>query len=282
MNHIEEIKALYNNFQKEYTNFEKIDTAYLFTNENIKDYIQDLSSKRVLSIASSGDHYITCLLNGATDVDLFDINYLSKLIIVLKKTAIEYLDYEEFLRFLGITDKEQIFSYDIFKKFYKYLDEESYSYWKKIYEIANNNGHQIYDSNLIVRHNINLSTDTIPYLNEKSYLKLKNILSKTPNTNFICIDINNLEKNLNNKYDVIFLSNINMYQKNTNYIKTVKHLANCLNQNGQIYFAYIYNYGNSNYSLFYDNLLKSQKYESKILISGERKAKDKVYILNKK
>ena len=84
-NKLENIKKLYQQESQEYNGFQSFDTAYLFTNENIADYIKDVKNKKILSIASSGDHYLCCLLNGATNIDLFDINYFSKIIIKVKR-----------------------------------------------------------------------------------------------------------------------------------------------------------------------------------------------------
>jgi hypothetical protein len=50
--------------------------VYAFSNENIAAYadVYDFNDKRVLSVLGSGDHYFTSVLNGAKDVDVYDIN----------------------------------------------------------------------------------------------------------------------------------------------------------------------------------------------------------------
>ena len=53
---------------------------YLFTNENIKGFLDKISFKngKVLTICSSGDQAFNLILNGANSVDLFDINIFTK------------------------------------------------------------------------------------------------------------------------------------------------------------------------------------------------------------
>ena len=77
----------------------------------------------------------------------------------------------------------------------------------------------------------------------------------------------------------MFLSNISMYQKPTYFIKKIKKLSKHMNSLGKIYFAYIYNYQDSDYSAFYNQLLKSSKYESQIVKDSKRI--DKIYIYKK-
>ncbi len=280
-NKLENIKKLYQQESQEYNGFQSFDTAYLFTNENIADYIKDVKNKKILSIASSGDHYLCCLLNGATNIDLFDINYFSKIIIKLKRAIIENLDYKVFLDFFGIESKKKIFDYEIFTKIIPYLDEETYMYWKYIYETACFEGQHIYDSKLIIPYNYDSESliNAIPYLKEEEYIKLQQILYTIPKINFIHTDINEIDNRLTESYDIMFLSNISMYQKPTYFIKKIKKLSKHMNSLGKIYFAYIYNYQDSDYSAFYNQLLKSSKYESQIVKDSKRI--DKIYIYKK-
>lgn len=129
--------------------FNKMDTCYLFTNENMNGYMENLENKEILAVAGSGDFYFNALLYGATSIDLFDVNYLSKFPISLKKNCIEQFDYEMFLQFLGLSDKKYMLSYMDFKKICCNFDEESYTFWNKLYDLVLQNGYAIYDSNLI-------------------------------------------------------------------------------------------------------------------------------------
>ena len=73
--------------------------VFLFTNENIADYLKKLgnvSGKDVLTVAASGDHAFESFLCGAKNVDTFDINYLQKHVMELKTKMIQKLEYPEF------------------------------------------------------------------------------------------------------------------------------------------------------------------------------------------
>lgn len=283
MNILEQSKNIYYGQASQSNRFESIDTAYLFTNEIITGYMPALEGQNVLAVGSCGDHYFNAKLNGATNVDLFDINYLSKFIIYLKKAGFEYLDYDTFCIFFGLYNIHNIFDYDIFNKFSKYLDDESFIYWKHIYELAKNKGYSIYESELISKfhHQPEEIMTSNRYFNESEFLRLKKLLSDTKEISFIHTDINDLPNLLKDKYDSMFLSNISTYQNNTRFVKLLKRLAKYLHDNGEIYFAYIYS-GVSDKASFYDKLLRSSHYRKEIVHSDLDTCQNhKVYIYKK-
>ena len=59
------IKKLFQNELEQNQFFNPYNSSYLFTTENISGYMPDLSGKRILTVCSSGDHYLNALLNGA-------------------------------------------------------------------------------------------------------------------------------------------------------------------------------------------------------------------------
>ena len=65
---------------------EKYYKVYDFTNENVAclDQLYDFKDAKVLSVVGSGDQYFASILNGAKQVDLFDINPTSYLYFLLK------------------------------------------------------------------------------------------------------------------------------------------------------------------------------------------------------
>lgn len=279
MKYFEELQTIYQEKSIRIERFETIDTAYLFTTEDIKGYMPDLRGKKVLSVASSGDHYFNSLLQGAEKVDLFDINYFPKCIISTKKCGLEHLDYDTFCTFFGLYDIYKIFDYTIYEKLLKYLDEESITYWDFIYTLSKKSGYSIYKSDLIYSfYDIKESIfDTNCYLRKENYLELKKILSNISGITFYHTDIKNLPFLLKEEYDVMFFSNINAYQKSTTYLKTIKKLQKFLKSGGAMYFAYIYNYKTSSQGMFFDTLLKNPQYSSTFSSNG----KDKIYIHSK-
>ena len=66
--------------------FSQFSLAYIATNENIRYEIglTETNKKSILTIAGSGDQPIFYSLNGAKDIDTFDISFCSKVIMDIK------------------------------------------------------------------------------------------------------------------------------------------------------------------------------------------------------
>ena len=84
--------------QKRITNvfepFSKYSKGYLWTNENIKEYINKKyisEYNSALSVTGSGDHLFNLILNNVLNIDTFDTNTLTEYnVLGLKKALIEY------------------------------------------------------------------------------------------------------------------------------------------------------------------------------------------------
>lgn len=94
--------------------------ANMIINNSIKNI------NTVLSIASGGDNSFACLLLNPSKVVCIDSNLSQVFIVTLKKTAVKYLSYEEYLTFIGINDGNSLLLYERIKK---YLNEEVMSYF---------------------------------------------------------------------------------------------------------------------------------------------------------
>lgn len=84
--------------------------------------------KAILSIASAGDNSFACLLLNPEKVVSIDTNITQVYLAELKKTAIKYLSYDEFLIFLGIKNGESIEQY---KKIATVLKQEVKDYFER-------------------------------------------------------------------------------------------------------------------------------------------------------
>ncbi len=87
--------------------------------------------KTILSIASAGDNSFACLLLNSEKVVAIDTNITQIYLVELKKTAIKYLSYEEFLIFLGINEGNSIDQYNklstyLIKEVKDYFDQHRY------------------------------------------------------------------------------------------------------------------------------------------------------------
>lgn len=217
--------------------FSRYDKIYPFTTENLTDSYKDLKDKTVLTVAGSGDQVLNAFNEGASQVDVFDINRLTIYYLRLKKCAIEHLTYEEFKLFFSYKSKE------LYEKIREYLGTETRQYWDYVYThfILNPRQSLIYTYLFYPPVEWTKYKNRNNYMNVESYYKLQELLpSKT--INFINTEVTDLHNKLKQKYDRIFLSNINQYLEAEGLEQVIHNLSNYLTEDGIIYFAYIYSY----------------------------------------
>lgn len=210
--------------------------SYLFTTENLQDSFTTKGLSKVLTIGSSGDHLFNAVLQGAKEIDCFDVNIFSKYIIELKTTAISNLSYDDFIK-LFFEDNKEI--YTQIRQFLsitcRYIVDLIFSPQKK--RIVK----EQYISKKQTLYNCN-------YLNsEEQYNRLKQSLSDVK-VNNIVTDIQLLHNNLNKQYDLIHLSNVSDYAHlmfKEDYLqqfneRVVKPLLPCLTDDGRMICGYVY------------------------------------------
>ncbi|MEG2250561.1 MAG: DUF3419 family protein [Bacilli bacterium] len=232
--------------------------VYLFTTENIKGYLDliDIKDKSVLTPTASGDHAFEAVLRGAKSVDMFDINLYARHLVCLKIAALKSLSRDEFLDFFLIRNKDnqnkKVFSKGIYEnKLRKNLDSYSRNFWDMAYSLTKRG--TILRSTGLFYNNINdkkTQTRINSYLENDNYKYLKDNIDKLLDINFYNSNILNLPKRLENKYDLILLSNIQAYVNfNSNdklenikkYREFVKNdMGKFLNENGKIVKEYYY------------------------------------------
>lgn len=206
--------------------FQTYSPFFLFGTENQKEIseIIDFNGKNVLTIASSGDQYLSSVYYGANEVDIFDINKLTYYVTYLKIVSIMCLGYEEFLNFFipfwGDCVISSFWEFNTFKKLIPYLPVDVAFFWKNILlEIRK-------DSKIIFNfiNNIYLQSTSIQngmpfYSSEEEYYKLQKILKNRKFPKFIQMDLLELNNFFDVTYDVIYLSNIieSVISKKTNF-----------------------------------------------------------------
>ena len=128
-NSIEQAINLIEKKQYGYYNLVNYCPIYLFTTENIKGITNslDVTNKNILTVSSSGDHILNMLLNGATNIESYDINYLCTDIVdaygelnfdLIKETHGNLLDLiTDVIKNLDLTD-------DVFDKGYSFMGKE--------------------------------------------------------------------------------------------------------------------------------------------------------------
>lgn len=240
------------------THYFEYDGIYIAPTSNTKQMMKLYKDcKKVLTVGSTGAIGYEALLNGATEVDLFDINNLQRLYFMYQKTAITILKYEEFIKHFTLTNQtfplyksmtKNLLSNELFDKLYPYLDKEVKEVFGALYDFY-------YSQDLILsalfRFEHTLATDylkrTISYYNKEQYYQLQKILreEKAKITYQPCSLID-VPKIFQEKYDLIALDNILQYYETIPELNTIskinmfikEQLANVLNENGLIHVMY--------------------------------------------
>ena len=241
--------------------------VFLFSNENVAGYLDKmnkLTGKKVLAVAGSGDHAFECLLRGAKQVDVFDVNYLQKHIVELKAKMIKHLPYSEFMRFFF--SKSHFFDRDIIKPIW-----HKFSYGLRVFL----NKYYKSETESLFRYrtaqSIFYSTDKISYLkNEEEYKRLGRLMPDK--INFKRTDIKGITTKFETVYDTILLSNISEYMFDeindttekvlTFYDKVLCPIADKnLNENGgQICFGYTWRADYVGYAKMIKAIQRQMKY----------------------
>lgn len=243
---------------------------YLFTNENIADITNklNLKNKKILTVCSSSDQIFNFLLEDPTSIETFDINILTKYLFHLKRAAIITLSYEEFLKFFF---PRKFFNQNLLKKeTYQKISNnitnpEAKLFWDTIFfKIDSKN---LYYSNLFIHENSNRETiiKCNKYLNnEQNYNKLAEKLLAFDNIKFYNLNLFNLNHDIKEKFNFIYLSNIFDKLQTSNkkeYLTKIKeiilNLSNILKEKGQIAVCYLYCYKDDYWGTIKNNNLQS-------------------------
>lgn len=267
---------------------ERFNSIYLFTTENIAGYMNDLDlhNKKVITVTGSGDHVINAVLKGARKITTFDVNPLTKYYLDLKLAAIKDLSLDEFKELLLYENKNS-FAYEVIKKLD--MNKESKKFWLDSLERFNQSGlllrksalfnTKYFDASRKIKENL--------YLNEENYTIVKDNL-KDVDIEFIEKNIKDLE--LNEEYDYMFLSNISDYLKDIykeNYLDKYQELISKFKAKVKnIYFAYVYDFGNDNsrsdidkFDLVIEKFGKIKKIEVSTALIPNNNRKDAVMII---
>lgn len=176
-------------------NFATYSPAYTVTNEDLRYAMHFMPehTENALVVAASGDHPIFTKLNGAKNIDAFDISYNAKCMMDIKTAALQLLDYEEYKKLLNdlwcAVDVSRVKN---MPKILRVLPDKETKYMNNMRGfLLFNHGYGTYTKYMITEAEFNQARQNI----------------KTP-FNFIWSDIMSLHHSLNKKYDFIHLSNI--------------------------------------------------------------------------
>lgn len=234
--------------------FHNTSFIYKTTNENIDKYFDYLKNKnKVLSVISSGDQIINSILSGTKEITAFDISRFPRYFLYFKLASILSLTQTQYLNLFYEEASTNSEYYDeLYEKIRKNLDLESKKFWDKLFDFYE--WFDIYSSNLYSHepYSKNIQIQRNPYLIESNYKKLKSLI---PNTNlkYINSDLRYLFEKTQDKYDLIYLSNILEYMDKDEYFESISKLN--LSKNG-IVLSYFFNN--------YDKYKKFEKDKQKV------------------
>lgn len=201
---------------------------------------KDLTGKRVLTVGGSGDHELSMVLCGATEIHNFDINRLTEYFIVLKCAAIKGLPFEKIysaFNFSSKIDPKEMRS--LYEKIEQHLPEDVRLFWDYFYlgENTRQFRYLFFRHPDLSRHRV---MRRIPYMTSKKYDELKERLPGVE-MKFIASDLITLPEKLTESYDHINLSNILTCSipEDNSLIEAVNALKAHLNSGGDMYCAYI-------------------------------------------
>ena len=247
----------------------RFNSIYPFTSENIAGYMKDLdlTGKKVITVTGSTDHILNAILQGATEITTFDINPLTKPYMDLKISALKNLSYEDFIKFL-LFESNMNLDYNIILSLD--MSNESKMFWLEQLSTFKNNGNELRNSSLFNTKYFNPNSKLWQnlYLEKSKYNLLKQQI-KEANITFINASLNDLK--IDENFDYMFLSNISDYLSLMYSCDTLRKYRDLLYEFQKridiIYFAYLYDIGNSNPRTEIDNLNKTIYVKKLFLIS---------------
>ena len=270
---------------------ERFNSIYPFTSENIAGYMKelDLTDKKVITVTGSTDHILNAVLQGATEITTFDINPLTKPYMDLKISALKNLSYKNFIKLLLFESNINL-DYSIISSLN--MPNESKMFWLEQLSKFNNNGIELRNSSLFNTKYFNPNSKLWQnlYLEKNKYNLLKQRLNYA-NISFINASLNDLK--IDEHFDYMFLSNISDYLNLMYKSDALRKYRDLLNEFQErvntIYFAYLYDIGNSNPRTEIDDLRKVkeiffnfQQVEFKSALEGSSQdKKDGVLILKR-
>ena len=270
---------------------ERFNSIYPFTSENIAGYMKDLNltGKKVITVTGSTDHILNVILQGAAEITTFDINPLTKPYMDLKISALKNLSYEDFINLL-LFESNMNLDYSIISSLD--MSDESKMFWLEQLSKFDNNGIELRNSSLFNTKYFNPNSKLWQnlYLEKSKYNLLKQQI-KDANITYINTSLKDLT--VDEHFDYMFLSNISDYLSLMYSCDILKKYRDLLIEFQKridiIYFAYLYDIGNSNPRTEIDNLKKVkeifsyfQQVEFKSALEGSSQdKKDGILILKR-
>jgi hypothetical protein len=188
-------------------NFSKYSPARVTTNENLRfvNGAMNVQDARVLTVAGNGDHPLFYRLAGAKSVDTFDLSYCARVAMDIKTAAIPVLCRNEYVDMLfSMYDASSTGHILYYPAIEKKLSRDSKRF------LSDMRGHKLFGAGIS-------PSNYVEYLpTAAEYAKMQKLI-KRPFA-FKWADITEVHKELKGTYDIMNLSNIFEYVKETEEI----------------------------------------------------------------
>lgn len=260
-----------------------VESVYPFSNEDLLSTFKHINvdGKTIACTGSGGDEIFMSAVAGAKKIIHVDGNLYAEPFIRYKMAAIQALSHDEFKQYF--VDNQNYFELSVFQKLFPFLDERSKVFWGTVFSEI---------SNPIDIRNRMMQMGNSGYECSKRIFSNKtfyNVLQDALNNKEFELDIKTAEFNdfpaaIEDKCDVILLSNIQQYVNRQDYVKVINKLYNNnLNPEGIIQLSYTFSKANLNKpAIDLSELFKSlfTKMQNQISVV-ELKNKDKTFFLSK-
>ena len=215
-------------------------SSFMTTNEYLELYFPKFSidNGKVLTVASSGDHVLQSIKEGAKDIHAFDYNPFQLYVTKLKVASCLALDCKQFRNYYYNDDRRGYFRLDYYRIVRDYLDEYSRKFWDTMYLIGD--FEKNFESFIILGNSWHSIVDPKGfYMNSDNYYITKNNIDKV-NFCYYNSDLFDILKFIPKdiKFDGVLFSNIYDwlgYDDKNKYIDFVRNkLVNYLSDKGMI------------------------------------------------
>ena len=221
-----------------------IEQVYPFSNEDLGSTFEniDLLNKTIACTGSGGDEILIAIALGADKIIHVDGNLYAEPFIKYKLAAIQVLSHEEFIKYF--IENQDYFNLTVFQKVFPLLDKDSQTFWGIIYT-ENGNPKEIKER-MIQPGKKGYEESTALLRHKKYYDFLQESLQKKDfDLRFETAEFNEFPEVINDKCDVIMLSNIQQYVNPQDYINVVNKLYDeKLNEGGKIQLSYTFSRAN--------------------------------------
>lgn len=193
--------------------------VYPFTNENLSEYKRFFSFEgaRIVSVVGSGDQYFASILNGAREVELYDINENACHYFILKFYAIQRLSYEDFICFffcdLDNIEYDTKLKREMYDRLRYFLPNATKKFFDRIFK-TKRGIQKLFIKEWMKyffynKENYIHTGKYIPYLDPGGYVNLQRLLNNRTLPTIYISDIRSMPYILSNKeFDILLTSNI--------------------------------------------------------------------------